>query len=294
MAEAKHTDSAATASGDSPPTRRRSKRKIAAVVVGSLAVLLLCGYVGLKIWLVTAVPEGAPVIGVAYDTAWHARARISTKNYEIAVARAGGRMLEIDYERHTPEEILDEIDALLLTGGGDVDPALYGGDSETAQLVDRGRDDFEAELLRGAIGRDMPVLGICRGIQILNVVQGGTLRNLRDDAELSQTHGIGTRSMAAHTVEIAEGSRLAGILGTGELKVNSFHGQAVDRVGRELVVAARAADGVVEALEMPSRSFVVTTQWHPEVPPPQEGVWEAFLKAAGEYQRRRQPSTGVR
>jgi gamma-glutamyl-gamma-aminobutyrate hydrolase PuuD len=286
MPEANSTTAETGPDVESPAKPRRSKRKLAAVVCTSLLAILLCAYAGLKFWLHAAVPDDAPVIGVTFDTAWHARARISTKNYEIAVTRAGGRLLEIDFDQDTPDEILDQIDALLLTGGGDIDPTLYGGDPETGQLVNRRRDDFETALIRGAIERDMPVLGICRGIQILNVVQGGALRNLRDDPQMSKTHGIGLDSMAAHPIELAAESKLAKLLGAGTLQVNSFHGQAVDTLGSDLLVAARAADGVVEALEMPSQTFFVCTQWHPEIPPAQNVVFDAFLDQARIYRER--------
>ncbi|MBT4866205.1 MAG: gamma-glutamyl-gamma-aminobutyrate hydrolase family protein [Planctomycetaceae bacterium] len=287
MSEANTTAVQAGPDDQSPPKLRRSKRKIATVVCSSLLAIVLCGYAGLKYWLYAAVPDDAPVIGVTFDTAWHARARISTKNYEIAVTRAGGRLLEIDFDQDTPDEILDRIDALLLTGGGDIDPALYGGDPQTGQLVNRRRDDFEIALIRGAIERDMPVLGICRGIQILNVVQGGTLQNLRDDPQLSKTHGIGLDSMAGHPVKLAAGSKLAQLLGSRTLQVNSFHGQAVDTVGGDLLVAGRATDGVVEALELPSQTFFVCTQWHPEAPTAQHAVFDAFLQQARNFRERK-------
>ena len=171
----------------------------------------------------------------------------------------------------------------MLAGGGDVDPELYGGDPGGAKLVDRARDDFELALIRGALKRDMPILGICRGIQILNVAQGGALRSLRDDPRLAENHGIGLDSFDAHEVTIVEGSKLAELLGAGRHEANSFHAQAVGTIGTGLVPAATAEDGVVEALEMPGQTFVITTQWHPEIPPPQMEVFEAFLDAAQEY-----------
>ncbi len=162
---------------------------------------------------------------------------------------------------------MDQIDGLLLTGGGDIDPRLYGGNPDNGQLVDRVRDDFEIALIRGALEREMPILGICRGIQILNVAQGGTLKTLRNDAERSKRHGIGLSSMSAHDVTISPDSQLARLLQPGDRAVNSFHGQAVDKVADGLTVVATAEDGAIGAIECPGRAFVVTTQWHPEVPP---------------------------
>ena len=271
---------------DAPPARRPGRkwlRRSLLVCVG----LALVGYVSVKVWRWAAIPADAPVVGISYDTAWHARARISTKNYEIALTRAGAKVLELDSERDRPDDVLDRIDALMLTGGGDIDPALFGGDPALAHLVDRGRDDFEIALIRGALERDMPILGICRGIQILNVLEGGTLRSLREDPQLSKTHGITLSSMSAHDVEIADGSKLAGILGAGRRPVNSFHGTAVGEVAAGLDVAARSPDGVVEALEFPQHTFVVTTQWHPEVPPAQMDVFHRFTEEASAYRTRR-------
>ena len=249
--------------------------------------LITGGYAGMRVWRWASVPPNAPVVGLSLDTAWHARAGITTSSYQVALTRAGARILEVRPENGRPEQILDRIDALLLAGGGDVDPALFGGEPSEAQLVDRNRDEFELALIRGALQRDMPVLGICRGIQILNVFQGGSLRNLRNEAQVAATHGIDLDSMDAHSVEIVAGSKLGELLGAGPRRVNSFHGQAVGQVGQGLDVAAQAPDGVVEAIEMPDRRFVVGMQWHPEAPPQQMAVFEAFLEAAKAYRQRR-------
>jgi len=249
--------------------------------------LIAGGYAGTRVWRWASVPRNAPLVGLSLDTAWHARAGITTTSYEVALTRAGARILEIRPESGRAGQILDQIDALLLAGGGDIDPALFGGEPSEAQLVDRDRDELELALIRGALDRDMPILGICRGIQILNVFQGGSVRNLRSDAELAATHGIDLDSMDAHSVEIAAGSKLGQLLGAGPRRVNSFHGQAVGEVGPGLDVAARTPDGVVEAIEMPDRPFVIGIQWHPEAPPQQMAVFEAFLEAAKEYRQRR-------
>ena len=217
---------------------------------------------------------------------WHARAGVTTKSYEIALTRAGGKVRKLWPGDQNPEKILDNIDALLLAGGGDLDPRLYGGTPGTTELVDRRRDDFELALIRGALRRDMPILGICRGIQILNVSQGGTVRNLRDQPKLARVHSITLHSMDAHPVEIAAESKLAEILGAGRRDASSFHGQAIDRLGDGLRVSARAPDGVVEAIELPNRSFVIGLQWHPELPPAQTELFEAFLNEAKAHRRR--------
>jgi putative glutamine amidotransferase len=164
--------------------------------------------------------------------------------------------------------LLDRLDGILLSGGGDVDPVLYG-QAPHAKLgkVNRRRDDFELALAREALRRDLPILAICRGHQVLNVATGGTLvQDIASQIEGAMEHGAsGPRWRWAHAVEWTGPSLLREILGDGTLSVNSFHHQAVDRLGEGLVVTARCPeDGVVEALEMPKRRFVVAVQWHPE------------------------------
>ena len=274
---------------DNIPSRlsRRSRTRRWFIAFSGLLGSTLLGWFGLKTWTRTGIPVDAPRIGASLDTAWHARLGISTANYEVAVARVGAHLEGVRSTDVDPEEFLDRIDGLLLTGGGDVDPRLYDGPTNTAVLVDRKRDDFETALYHGAVRRRMPVLGICRGIQLINVIHGGSLKDLRHDPLLSSRHGVGVSSMTAHSVDISQDTRLAAILGSGPQDVNSFHGQAVDRVGDGLKVVARADDGLIEALERPGDMFVVCTQWHPEVPPQQISVFSRFLDAVRHYRRTR-------
>jgi putative glutamine amidotransferase len=153
---------------------------------------------------------------------------------------------------------LADLDGLLLAGGNDIDPALYG-ETRRAQTEDPDpdRDRRESALLREAIERDLPVLAICRGLQLLNVVQGGTL--------IQHVEGHSLRKLRdAHAVSIAAGSRLEAILGTREYVVNSRHHQCAGRVAPGLVATALAPDGVVEGLELAGRRFILGVQWHPE------------------------------
>jgi putative glutamine amidotransferase len=159
----------------------------------------------------------------------------------------------------------EKIDGVLLTGGGDVDPNLYGGDPNTTMLVHRLRDDFEIALIREARRRGLPMLGICRGCQILNVALGGTIRNLRKEQEVKSLH-MGLKS---HTVDLNPGSRLAETLGVTHLaKVISLHGNSVGRPAPEVTIAATGPGSVVEAIEADSagqRGWIVGIQWHPEL-----------------------------
>jgi putative glutamine amidotransferase len=172
---------------------------------------------------------------------------------------------------------------LLLAGGTDVDPELYGEErAPESDVPDQARDQMERRLLGEALERDLPVLGICRGLQFLNVYHGGSL--FQHHAQQS-AHRVYTedRSLPAHEVEVAGGTRLAGILGTGAWPVNSRHHQAAHRVAERLVVSARAPDGMVEGLERMDKSFVIGVQWHPEDmqnDARQRSLFEALRKAA--------------
>jgi putative glutamine amidotransferase len=176
----------------------------------------------------------------------------------------------LSLEEVTPgraEALLDanEIEGILLTGGGDVDPTLYGGDPDSAIQVNRARDEFEIALIKAALRKNIPILGICRGCQILNVANGGDLVNLRDDAKQKESHF----NFSGHKTDITLGSRLAEALQETHLEnVYSFHGQAVDRPGKGIAVVARGPGGVVEAIEMAGPNeltWAVGVQWHPEM-----------------------------
>jgi putative glutamine amidotransferase len=164
--------------------------------------------------------------------------------------------------------LLDRLDGVLLSGGGDVDPALYEQEPHPRLgRVNRRRDDFELALVREGLRRDVSILAICRGHQLLNVATGGTLvQDIPSLVEGQVEHdGKGPRWRRTHRVEVTGPSRLREILGQDTLSVNSIHHQAVDRVGDGLVVSARCPeDGIVEGLERPASRFVVAVQWHPE------------------------------
>jgi putative glutamine amidotransferase len=153
---------------------------------------------------------------------------------------------------------------LLISGGTDVDPELYGQDpAPETERPDHPRDRMEHRLLREALQTDLPVLGICRGMQLLNVFHGGTLVQHH---QRQATHRVrtGDRSLPAHDAIVQPGTRLAGILGAGRCAVNSRHHQAANRVPYQLQISARAPDGIVEAVERKDKAFVVAVQWHPE------------------------------
>jgi putative glutamine amidotransferase len=167
------------------------------------------------------------------------------------------------------------LDGLVLAGGSDVDPALYGAPRHPKTgPPDQARDRLEADLLREALDRDLPVLAICRGLQLLNAALGGTL------VQHIEGHHYPERQ-AVHPITIASSSKLASILGVDEYVVNSRHHQCVEQVASGLVVVARAPDQVVEALELPGKRFVLAVQWHPEdrTDGPDAKLFQAFRNA---------------
>jgi putative glutamine amidotransferase len=210
-----------------------------------------------------AVPATAPRVGLSVASP-RTLQRVACA---AALLRAGGRpvLFTPTHARDRIARMLDGVSALLLSGGDDIDPRLYGGDPRSAERPNRRRDDFELQLLQDAVARDMPVLGICRGSQVLNVAQGGSVRDLRCDHSLAAYHGLGMKSFDGHDVHVRTASKLATGMSGGVQRVNSFHGQAVERLGAALQVSAAAKDGVIEGIEHTGRAFVVGVQWHPEI-----------------------------
>lgn len=205
--------------------------------------------------------------------------------YLQAVRRAGGVPLLLPVHGTDAAALIGRVDGLVLTGGGDVDPRRYGGNPDGASNVDEDRDGFELQALGVAIGLDLPVLAICRGMQLLNVFLGGTLIEDLETATGSAFHwNLDRWDGFAHEVSILPTSRLANMMGDGA-SVNSIHHQAIDRIGSELEVVARAKDGVIEAVEMIGRPFVVGVQWHPEcLAPnrPHQDLFDTFVREARE------------
>ena len=188
-------------------------------------------------------------------------------DYEAAVRRAGAtpRLLSLD---EGPAEAIRGVDGLLLTGGDDVDPALYGeAPHPTFDVAEPGRDAFEIDVVLRALHADLPVLAICRGLQVLNVALGGTLiQDIPSEPGTLLPHDAeGPSTTLAHTVTVTPGSCLAALVGPDAVRaVNSRHHQAVRALGRGLVVTGVAPDGVIEAAEVPGARFCVGVQWHPE------------------------------
>jgi putative glutamine amidotransferase len=193
---------------------------------------------------------------------------------------------EVGIEAARNPESLHSLDGLLLTGGSDINPARYGQTIAGSDEVDDARDELEIRLLREALAADVPVLGICRGLQLFNVACGGTLVQHLGPTDVHRQKPRGAepgKHPAAHRVWVAPETRLAQIIGGGGHDVNSRHHQAVESLGQGLIVTAISEDGVIEALEKPGAAFAVAVQWHPEdrilVSDADRKLFEAFAKA---------------
>lgn len=212
-----------------------------------------------------------PLVGVTGGRRrWNDAPRTGiTSLYPEAVVAAGGVPLVLTpiADAGDAAALVAAVHALVLTGGEDVDPAAYGAaPSPHLQETDPRRDAFELALVRHALARELPVLAICRGIQVLNVALGGTLwQDLAHERPGSASHDEWhDRARRVHGVRIRAGSRLHAALGVTTLEVNSIHHQAVRDVGAGLVVTAEADDGVIEGVELPGAAWVAGVQWHPE------------------------------
>lgn len=232
-----------------------------------------------------------PLIGLSLDSEeaggwskmpWYAL----RQNYCAAVAASGGLPVALPHEAEAAEAYLDKLDGLVITGGAfDVDPSLFGADSKHATVKTKdARTRFELAILNGALARDLPILGICGGQQLLNVALGGTLiQHIPDSVPDALPHEQpNPRTEAGHSVTLVQGTRLHAICGADELQVNSAHHQAAAEVGDGVVINARAPDGVIEGIEAPDRRFCIGVEWHPEfhISVGDKRIFDAFIEAA--------------
>jgi putative glutamine amidotransferase len=193
------------------------------------------------------------------------------EDYIASVERSGGRARVLEVSE-SPRAVIDQIDGVLLTGGGDVDPVFYGQERHPSVFdAEPGRDEFEIDLARRAMAADLPLLAICRGSQVLNVAAGGTLvQDIPSAVNTDLTHSLEVpKDCVAHDIRIVPNSRLHAALGDAidtscTCRVNSRHHQSVGRLGARFVASATAPDGVIEAIESPEARFCVGVQWHPE------------------------------
>ncbi len=237
-----------------------------------------------------------PIVGITTDIqlaafgAWEEESALVPTDYVRAVERAGGRALLVPPSDGGIEETLEVLDGIVFSGGSDLGPGTYGHDPhpETKGVLEE-RDRAELALLHAALERDMPVLAVCRGSQILNVGLGGDLVQHLPDVVGHDEHKHTPGEYADHDVTLERGTRLGALLGD-HAPVKSHHHQGFGRIGSGLREAARAEDGTVEALEDPARRFALGVLWHPEAGADTR-LFEAFVEEARRYRRERRASS---
>ena len=212
--------------------------------------------------------------------------------YVDGVRRAGGLPILFPPGDPNPREILNLVDALIFTGGGDLSPEWYGGDHHpTLYMVDPERDTTEVTLAQAVLQQDIPVLGICRGMQVLGVASGAKLvAHIPEYVGSDIAHRTPDRKPTQHEVSVLSGTRLATLVGDGRLPVVSWHHQAVERAPKGWRVAALAPDGVIEAMEAEDHPWLIAVQWHPELAlddPRHQRLFDALVEVARQHRRRR-------
>jgi putative glutamine amidotransferase len=236
-----------------------------------------------------------PVIGLttyldqAQTGVWDVRASFLPAVYSQGVTEAGGVAVLLPPQPVNPdiaERVLDGLDGLVICGGKDIDPAVYG-QAPHPETDEPGhlRDDWEFTLLRAALKRELPVLGICRGLQLLNVLLGGTLHQHLPDVIGHTGHHAGDAVFTTLPVHTVSGTRLAALVGES-IDAQCYHHQSIAELGEGLIVSAFDADGVVEALELPGDGFVLAVQWHPEQSLSDPRLFAAIVDAARSYASR--------
>jgi gamma-glutamyl-gamma-aminobutyrate hydrolase PuuD len=233
-----------------------------------------------------------PVIGITtYVTPakwghWDLEASLIPHDYVRAVEQAGGRPLLVPPSEEGIEETLDSLDGIVFSGGSDLDPAHYGEEAHEETFgIHEERDRSELELMKAALERDMPVLGICRGIQVLNVARGGNLIQHLPEIVGHEEHKHTPGVFADHDVEIEPETTLGKILGDRH-PVKSHHHQGLDTLGEGLRVSAHAEDGSIEGVEDPERRFALGVLWHPEAGDDVK-LFQALVEQAREYKQAR-------
>ena len=244
----------------------------------------------LMVRLISSVSR--PVVGITTHVTpakwsyWELEAALVPAQYVRAVERAGGRPLLVPPSTNGVEETLDAVDGLVFSGGADLDPEAYGQEPHEETFgVDSERDEAELALLRGALERDMPVLAVCRGSQVLNVALGGDLVQHLPEVVGHDRHLHTPGEFADHEVRVETDSRLAQLVGE-RTPVKSHHHQGFGRVGEGLRETAWADDGTVEGVEDPERRFALGVLWHPEAGEDTK-LFEALVAEARAYREER-------
>ena len=233
-----------------------------------------------------------PIIGIcavkerARWAFWDQTAHLAADTYVSALQDTGALTVLLPVATDPPEALLDRLDGLMLIGGADLDPAIYGQErSEATENTYPDRDEFELALTRAAVDKGLPYLGICRGMQLLNVALGGTINQnlVSDDGTNPHRRIVGTFVGTEHDIDLDPGSLVARAAGEEVHEARCHHHQAIDRLGSGLVVTARARDGVPEAIELSDDDrWVLGVQWHPEAGDKRQ-LFNAFAEAAAQW-----------
>ncbi|WP_165980712.1 gamma-glutamyl-gamma-aminobutyrate hydrolase family protein [Macrococcus carouselicus] len=233
-----------------------------------------------------------PIIGITSEVLNNGNLH-ALKEYVDAVSDLGGvpMLLAKTTEDEAIKEQVNRIDGLYLTGGTDIDPATY--DEEPHPMLGRvesGRDAYELKVLEYALNRAIPILAICRGSQLLNIIHGGSMYqdiNSEIEGDLIQHKMQSDRDFLQHSIEVKSGTKLHDIVGETKFRINSVHHQANDEIGEGLIISATAPDGVIEAIESQNDTFMFGLQFHPEAlyykHEPSKKIIAAFIQAAAEH-----------
>ena len=227
----------------------------------------------------------APIIGVTTLVdqvkwgVWDRKVALLTMTYIDAISRSGGVPVLLPPNDFGASEVVERLDGLILSGGADIDPARFGQEAHPRTVIVADRDAWEFAVLAAALDRDLPVLAICRGIQVLNVAVGGSLHQHLPDVLGHQDHLHTPGTFGSTKVRLEKGCRLEGLLGD-RVTVPCHHHQAIDALGSGLVAVGWADDGVVEAAELADRRFVVGVQWHPEQDQGDLRLFQALVEEA--------------
>lgn len=229
-----------------------------------------------------------PIIGITPDYSYDNRTYSLNEDYIAAIETAGGCAVILP----PLSELPDFLDGIVLSGGGDIDPLLFGEEPiRQSGEISPVRDAYEMDLCRQALDKDIPLLGICRGMQVMNIATGGGIYQdifVQTDTQLKHSQQA-PRSYATHSILIEDGTLLAELWENKRTAVNSVHHQSISAVGKGFVVTARSADGLAEAIAHTEKRFAVGVQWHPEAMKTEEmgRLFTAFLAAAHAYQKDR-------
>jgi gamma-glutamyl-gamma-aminobutyrate hydrolase PuuD len=239
----------------------------------------------------TSVEGEPPQIGLttsverARHGAWDEESALLPMSYVSAVTRSGGWPVLLPPAPVDPQRVIAQLDGLVVTGGPDVDPALYGAaPHQQTGRPRKERDSWEASLCRAALAADLPLLAICRGVQVLNVAQGGTLHQHLPEVIGNSSHRVALGQMQSNLMRLRPGSAAASILGP-QSEGLCHHHQAIDQLGAGLEPVGFAADGSVEAVEVAGKTFALGVQWHPEDNPEDDRLFRALLHASRRHRQ---------